>query len=111
MTRIALVFAVALSICASAAMAQDYSIGTIQVAKPWSSRDPQGGKGCRRLHDHHQQGHCPLIAWLAAQLPAASGFEVHSMVMEQGVAKMRPVEGGLEIKPGETSNSSPDRST
>ena len=33
---------------------------------------------------------------------AASGFEVHSMVMEQGVAKMRPVEGGLEIKPGET---------
>ena len=24
------------------------------------------------------------------------------MVMEQGVAKMRPVEGGLEIKPGET---------
>jgi copper(I)-binding protein len=33
---------------------------------------------------------------------AASGFEVHSMVMDQGVAKMRPVDGGLEIKPGET---------
>jgi periplasmic copper chaperone A len=32
----------------------------------------------------------------------AGRFEVHSMVMEQGVAKMRPVEGGLEIKPGET---------
>jgi copper(I)-binding protein len=32
----------------------------------------------------------------------AGQFEVHSMVMEQGVAKMRPVEGGLEIKPGET---------
>ena len=24
------------------------------------------------------------------------------MTMEQGVARMRPVEGGLEIKPGET---------
>jgi copper(I)-binding protein len=24
------------------------------------------------------------------------------MTMDQGVAKMRPVEGGLEIKPGET---------
>jgi copper(I)-binding protein len=24
------------------------------------------------------------------------------MVMERGVAKMRPVQGGLEIKPGET---------
>jgi copper(I)-binding protein len=33
---------------------------------------------------------------------AASGFEVHSMVVDQGVAKMRPVDGGLEIKPGET---------
>jgi periplasmic copper chaperone A len=32
----------------------------------------------------------------------AGRFEVHSMVMEQGVAKMRSVEGGLEIKPGET---------
>jgi copper(I)-binding protein len=32
----------------------------------------------------------------------ADRFEVHSMVMEQGVAKMRPVEGGLEVKPGET---------
>ena len=59
MTRIALVFAVALSICASAAMAQDYSIGTIQVAKPWSRATLQGGKGRRRLHDHHQQGHRP----------------------------------------------------
>jgi len=33
---------------------------------------------------------------------AAGRFEVHRMVMEQGVAKMRPVEFGLEIKPGET---------
>jgi copper(I)-binding protein len=33
---------------------------------------------------------------------AAAGFEVHNMTMDQGVAKMRPVEGGLEIKPGET---------
>ena len=32
----------------------------------------------------------------------AGQFEVHSMTMEQGVAKMRPVEGGLEIQPGET---------
>ena len=32
----------------------------------------------------------------------AGGFEVHSMTMDQGVSKMRPVEGGLEIKPGET---------
>src|SRR5262249_47758209 len=28
--------------------------------------------------------------------------QVHSMTMENGVMKMRPVESGLEIKPGET---------
>ena len=32
----------------------------------------------------------------------APTFEVHEMTMEDGVAKMRPVKGGLEIKPGET---------
>src|SRR6516225_363056 len=39
---------------------------------------------------------------VSGSVAVAGRFEVHSMVMEQGVAKMRPVEGGLEIKPGET---------
>ena len=39
---------------------------------------------------------------LGGSSAVAGRFEVHSMVTEQGVAKMRPVEGGLEIKPGET---------
>jgi len=34
---------------------------------------------------------------LGGSVAVAGRFEVHSMVMEQGVAKMRPVEGGLEI--------------
>ena len=59
MTRIALVFAVALSICASAAMAQDYSIGYDPGRQALEPRNAQGSKGRRRLHDHHQQGHCP----------------------------------------------------
>ena len=110
MTRIALVFAVALSICASAAMAQDYSIGTIQVAKPWSRATPKGAKVAGAYMTITNKGTAP-DRLVSGSTPAASGFEVHSMVMEQGVAKMRPVEGGLEIKPGETSNSSPDRFT
>jgi hypothetical protein len=32
----------------------------------------------------------------------APKFEVHEMKMENGVAKMRPITGGLEIKPGDT---------
>jgi copper(I)-binding protein len=32
----------------------------------------------------------------------ASSFEVHEMSMAGGVARMRPVQGGLEIKPGQS---------
>ena len=32
----------------------------------------------------------------------AGRFEIHTMVTEDGIAKMRPVTGGLEIKPGAT---------
>ena len=32
----------------------------------------------------------------------SSKFELHEMKMENGIAKMRPVRGGLEIKPSET---------
>ena len=33
---------------------------------------------------------------------ASAKCQVHTMTMENGVMKMRPAEGGLEIKPGET---------
>ena len=101
MTRIALVFAVALSICASAAIAQDYSIGTIQVGKPWSRATPKGAKVAGAYMTITNKGTAP-DRLVGGSTSAASGFEVHSMVMDQGVAKMRPVDGGLEIKPGET---------
>ncbi len=33
---------------------------------------------------------------------ASAKCQIHEMIMDNGVMKMRPVEGGLEIKPGET---------
>jgi periplasmic copper chaperone A len=33
---------------------------------------------------------------------ASAECQIHTMTMDNGVMKMRPVEGGLEIKPGET---------
>ena len=101
MTRIALAFGVALSLWASAAMAQNYSIGSIEVGKPWSRATPKGAKVAGAYMTITNKGTAP-DRLVGGSTSAASGFEVHSMVMEQGVAKMRPVEGGLEIKPGET---------
>jgi periplasmic copper chaperone A len=101
MTRIALVFAIALSLCSSAALAEDYSIGTLQIGKPWSRATPKGAKVAGAYMTITNKGAAP-DRLVGGSTSAASGFEVHSMVMDQGVAKMRPVEGGLEIKPGET---------
>jgi copper(I)-binding protein len=39
---------------------------------------------------------------IAGSVTGVSRFEVHTMVMEGGVAKMRPVQGGVEIKPGQS---------
>jgi periplasmic copper chaperone A len=101
MTRKVLVLAVALSIWAGGAVAEDYSAGTIQIGKPWTRATPKGATVAGGYMTISNKGSAPdrLLGGSAA---VAGRFEIHSMVTEQGVAKMRPVEGGLEIKPGET---------
>jgi copper(I)-binding protein len=101
MTRTAVLLALALATAASDATAEDFSIGTLQIGNPWTRATPKGSTVAGAYMKITNQGSAPdrLVGGSAA---VAGRFEVHSMVMEQGVAKMRPVEGGLEIKPGET---------
>jgi copper(I)-binding protein len=96
-----LLLAIALSIWAGDAIAEDFSIGTIQVGNPWTRATPKGSAVAGAYLTISNKGTAPdrLVGGSSA---VAGRFEVHSMMMEQGVAKMRPVEGGLEIKPGET---------
>ena len=96
----AAVMAVAVLGLGSLALAETYSAGSLQIGNPWARATPSGAKvgaGYLTITNTGKQSD-RLIAGSA--LPAAR-FEVHATVVEQGVAKMRPVEG-LEIKPGET---------
>jgi periplasmic copper chaperone A len=97
----AFIFAIVLSIGAPNALAEDYTAGTIAIGNPWTRATPKGATVAGAYMSISNKGTAPdrLLGGSAA---VAGRFEVHSMVMEQGVAKMRPVEGGLEIKPGET---------
>jgi periplasmic copper chaperone A len=101
LTRTAVLLALALTTGASDAIADDYSIGTLQIGNPWTRATPKGSTVAGAYMKITNKGSAPdrLVGGTTA---VADRFEVHSMVMEQGVAKMRPVEGGLEIKPGET---------
>jgi copper(I)-binding protein len=96
-----LVLSATLTISAHDAVAEDFTLGTIQVGKPWMRATPKGAAVAGAYLTITNKGSAPdrLVGGSSA---VAGRFEVHSMVMEQGVAKMRPVTGGLEIKPGET---------
>ena len=101
MTRTVFLLAVALSMWAGDAIAEDYSIGTIEIAMPWARATPKGASIAAAYMTLRNKGSTP-DRLVGGSVAVASRFEVHRMVMEQGVAKMRPVEGGLEIKPGGT---------
>ena len=101
MTRTAFVFAIALSVCAGGAGAEDYKVGTIEIGNPWARATPKGATVAGAYMKISNKGSAP-DRLIGGSTPIAGTFEVHSMAMEQGVAKMRPVEGGLENKPGET---------
>lgn len=94
---IAAIFAAALT----TAHARDYKAGSIDVADPWSRATPKGatvGAGYVKITN---TGSTP-DRLIGGSSDVAPTFELHEMTMENGVAKMRPVKGGLEIKPGET---------
>jgi copper(I)-binding protein len=96
-----LLLAIALTLAGGIAVAEDYSVGTIQIGNPWTRATPKGSTVAGAYMTITNKGSAPdrLLSGASA---VADRFEVHSMVMDGGVAKMRPVDGGLEIKPGET---------
>ncbi len=95
---VAALIAIALVADASAA---EFRTGSIEVDNPWLRATPRGASVAGGYMKISNKGSAPdrLIGGSAA---VAGRFEVHQMIMDQGVAKMRPVEGGLEIKPGDT---------
>jgi periplasmic copper chaperone A len=86
---------------AIAAQAADYDVGSLHVAQPWSRATPKGASaGAAYLTVTNNGTTTDRLS--CAGSDAAAQCQIHTMSMENGVMKMRPVEGGLEIKPGET---------
>jgi len=83
------------------AHARDYKAGSLDIADPWSRATPKGSSVAAGYMKIKNTGSAP-DRLISGSSDVASKFEVHEMTMENGVAKMRPVKGGLEIKPGDT---------
>jgi periplasmic copper chaperone A len=101
MRRIIFLFAAAFGFAVSAASAADYKAGSLDISDPWSRATPKGSSVAAGYMTIKNNGSTP-DRLVSGSSDVASKFELHEMKMEGSVAKMRPVKGGLEIKPGET---------
>jgi periplasmic copper chaperone A len=99
---LAAIFALAVvQLLAGQVSAADYKVGTIQITQPWARATPKGASTGAAYMTVTNSG--PATEHLSCvSSDAAKTCQIHSMTMEGGVMKMRPVTGGLEIKPGET---------
>ena len=78
-----------------------YDVGPIHITQPWARATPKGASSGAAYLTVTNTGTAPdKVSCVAAD--AAASCQIHSVTVEDGVMKMRPVEGGLEIGPGET---------
>ncbi|MCC6888964.1 MAG: copper chaperone PCu(A)C [Hyphomicrobiales bacterium] len=85
---------------AGAAQSETYSTGSVEVYQPWARASPKGATvGAGYLTIINKGTESDRLVGGSAE--PATRFEVHTMVMEGGVARMRPV-SGIDLKPGAT---------
>jgi copper(I)-binding protein len=104
LARIVLAGALALPI---SAFAHDYRIGSLHIDHPWAIATPNGAKVGAGYLTITNEGTQPdrLIALTS---PVARKVTLHGSVKEGDVVKMRTLEKGIEIKPGETVEMKPE---
>src|SRR5215470_2381265 len=95
------VIALALILIATRAVAEEYKLGSLEIIDPWSRATPKGAKVAAGYVKIHNAG-AVADRLIAASSEAAARVEIHEMATDHGVMRMRPVGGGVEIRPGET---------
>ena len=88
-------------LAAAPAQAKDFDIGSIHISDPWARATPKGASSAAAYMTITNNGKTPdRVSCVSSD--ASAQCQIHTMTMDNGVMMMRPVEGGVEIKPGET---------
>ena len=90
-----------LTIVASAAQAEDVTLGTLTLSNTWTRATPpkaMAGGGFVEITNSGTEAD----RLIAASSPAAKKVELHEMAVTDGVMVMREKEGGIEVPAGET---------
>jgi hypothetical protein len=98
---LAAMLASTLTLAATAASAQEYKAGSIEIKHPWSRATPKGATVAGGYMKLINTGTAP-DRLVGGSTEIAGKFEIHEMSMDNGVMKMRPLPNGVEIKPGQT---------
>ena len=88
-------------VLATPARAEDVKAGDLVITQAWARATPAGAKIGGGFLTIENKGTVP-DKLIGVSADGAGKIEVHEMTMNNGVMKMRPVEGGLTIEPGKT---------
>lgn len=81
------------------ALANDYRKGPVTIERPWTRQTAPGqsvGGGFMTIVNGGKTGD----QLVSATSPAAQKVEIHSMTMNDGIMRMRPLPGGLAVPAG-----------
>jgi len=98
LTRAALI--VACAFAPTAAMAGDARLGDLSIEGAWA-RASAGPAGAGAAYMHIANGGGGADRLVAASTPRAGKAELHEHVHQDGVMRMREVEGGMALAPGQ----------
>ena len=99
MTRILAIAVVAAIAVAGAASAHDYQLRTLHIDHPFARATPPGARSGGVFLSVENQG-AQTDRLLTVSTPAAGSAELHQMVLDAGVMRMRAV-AGVDVKPGD----------
>jgi copper(I)-binding protein len=85
----------------SPAFAQDYKLGTLEIAQPWTRATPPTAPAGGGFFTITNKG-TTADRLIAVRSPVSAKVEIHEMKMDGNVMRMRALEKGLEIPPGAT---------
>lgn len=98
--------AAALLLSAGFAAAHDFKAGPLKIGHPWSRATPAGAKVGGGYLSIENTG-TTADRLVSVSVPFAGRAEVHEMAVKDGIMTMRPLDKGLEVKPGEKAELKP----
>lgn len=100
-------FLMVASLTSGSVLAHEFKVGDLWIEHPWSravATKAATAAGYMAIHNIGKESD----RLIGASTPRARAVEIHEMTMIDNVMRMRPVAGGIQIRPGESVRIAPN---